>query len=200
MKARDGHLDAGGIAVQPEGVASSDPIPGMHDPGDMFLRLEPYLPDFAEAALMEGEDTALLAALCLRETHAGWAPGYVPKGCFTGRGDHGHGFGLFQIDDRGPYRHLPAECPEATPMLQARWACAVLEDARRELAAFRGHPLFERATLAAYNAGSPRVATALRAGLDPDSVTTGKNYGADVLHRRDRLRSRYPHAFPSVSG
>jgi hypothetical protein len=168
------------------------------EPADDLERLEPYLPDFAEAALLEGEDTALLCAICLRETLAGWAKGYAPKDSYLGRGDRGHGFGLFQIDDRGPYARLPRECPDATPMLQARWACQVLRDARRDLHGFEGHPMRERATLSIYNAGAPRVRAALVLGHDPDSVTTGHDYGADVLRRRDRLRGLYPDRFPPV--
>jgi hypothetical protein len=72
----------------------------------------------------------------------------------------------------------------------------VLQDARRELAAFRDHPLYEVACLCAYNAGSPRVAKALRRNLSPDSVTTGGNYGSDVLRRRDLLRTNHPDRFP----
>lgn len=170
--------------------------PRMVDPGNDFERVEPYLPDFAEAALMEGEDTALLAAICLRETWAGWAPGYSPKGSYLGLGDKGHGFGLFQIDNRGPYRYLPEECPEATPHLQARWACAVLRDARQGLRDYQEHPLYDRAVLATYNAGLTRVRRALCFGQNPDAPTTGHNYGSDVLRRRDALRRRYPDRFP----
>jgi hypothetical protein len=168
----------------------------MDDPRDDLLRLTPYLGDFAEAALVEGEDTALLCAISLRETWAGWAPGYFPKGSAAGRGDDGHGFGLFQIDDRGPYGHLPRECPEAAPDLQARWACAVLRDARSDLSEFKAHPLYEQAVLCAYNAGAPRVLRSLRIGVDPDLVTTGRNYGTDVLARRITLRLEHPDVFP----
>lgn len=166
------------------------------DPRDDLARLEPYLSEFAEAALEEGEDTALLAALTLRETWAGWAPGYSPLGSPTGRGDHGHGFGLFQIDDRGPYAYLPKGSPDASPGLQARWACKVLKDARKELARFREHPLFERAVICAYNAGSPRVARALQIRVDPDLCTTGGDYGTDVLATKELLRVEHPDRFP----
>jgi hypothetical protein len=171
------------------------------DPGTDLERLEPYLTDFREAALLEGEDVALLAAMCLRETLAGWARGYEPTGSPHGRGDHGHGWGLFQFDDRGPYRRLPRECPEATPMLQARWACAALQDARRELVAalgpaFERNALFEVATVCCFNAGSPAVVRAIRAGRHPDHATTDGadadrkgDYGSDVLRRRDALRA-----------
>jgi hypothetical protein len=171
------------------------------DPGNDLERLAPYLADFREAALLEGEDVALIGAICLRETLAGWARGYEPKGSHLGRGDGGHGFGLLQIDDRGPYAHLPRECPEASPMLQARWACAVLRDARQELVAalgpaFERNPLFDVATVCCYNAGSPAVVRAIRAGRHPDHATTDGadadregDYGSDVLRRRDTLRA-----------
>lgn len=180
----------------------------MTDPRDDLARLAPYLDDFCEAALLEGEDTALLAAICLRETHAGWARGYEPKGSPHGRGDHGHGFGLFQIDDRGPYRHLPTECPEASPFLQARWACHVLRDARRELGAalgpaFADSPLFEVATICCYNAGSPAVVRQIRRGRHPDHATADGpdtdhdgDYGSGVIDGRDALRRKYPDRFP----
>ncbi len=175
-------------------------------PSDDLLRLEPYLGDFHEACLLEGEDTALIAAICLRETLAGWAPGYiVPPGALRhlGRGDHGHGFGLFQIDDRGPYAYLPREAPSATPYLQARWACWVLAEARHELAAWRALPVFEVATICAYNAGSPAVIRCLRENRHPDHATADGpdldhegDYGSDVLRRRDELRAAHPDLFP----
>jgi hypothetical protein len=197
---------------QPKGIGPAAPAddggvrsalrgkPHPVDPGNHFDRIEPYLPDFEEAALLEGEDCALLCAIALRETWAGWAPGYRPKGSYIGRGDGGHGFGLFQMDDRGPYGHLPRECPEATPFLQARWACQVLKDARRDLADFKDHPLHERAVVARYNASLKRIREALVLGHDPDHVTTGKDYGADVLRRRDWLRATYPARFPKPHG
>lgn len=166
------------------------------DPKDDLERLRPYLDDIAEAALLEGEDCALLCAIALRETHAGWAPGYKPKGTHLGYGDAGHGMGLFQIDDRGPYGYLPREAPQATPYLQARWACWVLKDARDELAAFRALPVYEAAWIAAYNAGSPAVKRVLREKRHPDHATTGRDYGSDVLRRRDELRRKHPDLFP----
>lgn len=179
------------------------------DPGTDLGRLAPYLGEFQEAALLEGEDTALLAAICLRETAAGWAKGYEPKGSHLGRGDGGHGFGLFQIDDRGPYRHLPLECPEATPFLHARWACAVLADARRELvealgADFAENPAFEVSVICSYNAGSPAVVRMIRRGKHPDHATADGadadhegDYGSSVLAIRARLRAAYPTVFPA---
>jgi hypothetical protein len=179
------------------------------DPRTDLLRLQPYLQDFALAALAEEEDTALLCAIALRETWAGWSPGYVlpypgaPR--WLGRGDNGHGYDFFQIDDRGPYAYLPREAPEASPELQARWACWVLRDNRVALAVLRGHPLWERAVICAYNNGGPKVGGrntyeavrhALQIGVNPDLVTTGQDYGSDVQRRRDKLRREHPEVFP----
>jgi hypothetical protein len=178
------------------------------DPGDDLKRCEPYLADIREACLLEGEEPALICGIGLRETLMGWARGYEPKGSHLGRGDGGHGFGLFQIDDRGPYAHLHRECPEASPMLQARWACSVLRDARLELvaalgSAFDRNALFEVATVACYNAGSPAVVRAIRRGQHPDHATTDGadadregDYGSDVLRRRDTLRALLAGAEP----
>jgi hypothetical protein len=176
------------------------------DPRDDLRRLQPYLGEIHEAALAHGEDTALLAALCLRETLAGWAAGYKPKGDANGRGDGGHGRGLFQIDDRGPYKDLvPAPGVDWSPFQQAQAACIVLADAREQLAEFRALPVFEVATICRYNASLARVVAALRVGVHPDTVTTkgpsGRpDYGSDVLARRALLRAKYPTVFPPVTG
>lgn len=201
-------------------MGNDSTTPQAIDPGDDFSRVEPYLPDFAEAALLEGEDTALLCAVALRETWCGWAPGYAPKGSYLGTGDRGHGRMLFQFDDRGPWFHLVRECPEATPMLQARWVCHILACNRANLSDFREHPLYERATLAAYNAFSfptnkyaarkdkDPIRRALVLGHDPDHVTSAGgfhrprrgDYGAHVLSIRDQLRREYPDRFPLPHG
>lgn len=181
------------------------------DPGNDLDRLAPYLGEIAEACLLEGEDVALLAAICLRETEAGWAAPYNPKGTHLGRGDGGHGFGLFQVDDRGPYAYLVAECPEATPYLQCRWACTILADARHELAvelggAFMRSPLAEVATVCCFNAGSPAVARMIRRGRHPDHATADGpdadhegDYGSSVLAIRDRLRDAWAAPLPPAS-
>lgn len=194
------------------------------DPGDELARLAPYLEDMAEACLAMGEghdrdglvlDVPLLAAVALRETKAGWGRGYYPQGDPNGFGDDAdgaagpapaYGRGIFQIDRRGPYRGLVPDDGDPWPVFdQALAALTALRDARHELRHWLGHQLYERAVVAAYNAGSPRVAKALRAGLDPDSVTTAgptrrPDYGADVLARRAALRARYPDTFPPAGG
>jgi hypothetical protein len=146
-------------------------------------------------------DVPLLAGVTLRETWSGWAPGYTPLGDYNGKGDGGHGRGLWQIDDRGPFRHLiPQPGTDWLPFDQALAAITVLIAAREELAHHRGRitpALFELACVCRYNAALANVDRALCIGVDPNLVTTGKNYGRDVLARRARLLADHPAAFPS---
>lgn len=50
----------------------------------------------------------------------------------------------------------------------------------------------QRAGIAAYNCGRGGVLHAIKAKLDVDAFTTGKNYSADVLHRCARFKSLVP--------
>ena len=158
----------------------------------------PYVEDIALACLSFDPhiDTALIVAIGLRETWLGTCPGYVPKGP-NGVGDGGHGRGLFQIDDRGPFKTLiPPAGADWPVIVQAQSACKVVIDAQTILTAWRDNPLFERAVAACYNSGPSNVSWALRNGYDPDRVTTGKDYGRDVLMLRDGLRKMWPTRFP----
>lgn len=111
-----------------------------------------------------------------------------PKGP-AGTGDGGHGHGLFQLDDRthGAFIRTGGAYE---PVRAARYAAAnevkptvlVLEkllgrtlDGTRELDL--------RCVLAGYNARDENVAKVVKAGQDPDVVTTGKDYSYDVLKR-----------------
>jgi hypothetical protein len=168
-------------------------------------RLITLLPDIraAVAAAGEGEvrqgvliDASLVAGVWHRESGFGHAPGFVPEGDPCGTGDHGHGHGFGQIDDRGPYRGLIPLAGQPWPIeQQAASTIRVLQDARAELQAYREHARFERAVVAAYNAGSPAVVRCLRAGVDPDLCTASgpsrrPDYGFDVLVRAEILRIR----------
>jgi hypothetical protein len=137
------------------------------------------------------EDWRLLAAVGLRETWLGRAPGYAPAGDPDGSGDGGHGRGFWQIDDRGPYKGLihPAPWPVVAQVIAA---CQVVHDARVELARFKSAPQYEQGVLCAYNAGSPAVARRLAAGQDPDLATTGTDYGSDVLRVYAALQKAMP--------
>lgn len=103
-------------------------------------------------------------------------------------GDGGHGRGLFQIDDRshGAFLRQNAGAGGRPPVpvaadYAARLIAGNLQDGKRR--GVRDADL-ERFALAAYNAGPAEAAKAYAAG-DPDRATTGKNYGRDVLARRE---------------
>jgi hypothetical protein len=162
---------------------------------------QPYVQDIARACLAQEphEDNALVVAIWARETHIGTCPGYAPKGP-NGRGDGGHGRGLGQIDDRGPWKHLiPPDGTDWTPFEQAMATCTVLSGARQELADFRGAlspRAWDETVVCRYNAALVNVRWAITNGRDPNLVTTGRDYGRDVLALRDKLRAAFPATFP----
>lgn len=163
-------------------------------------RLLPWLPAFGAACAACHEDLAVLSAICLRESGAGWAPGYAPQGKADGWGDHGQGFGLLQVDRR---YHLDfiASATRADPEMQARMACRILHDAREW---FRHSTTVapedvERCTIAAYNAGAGSVHHWYITDGDPDRATTGGDYSRDVLSRVAGLRALRPDLFPVVA-
>ncbi len=181
------------------------PVPRPTDPRLAWPLVEPYVGQIQYACWQRhpAEDPALVVAIGLRETWLGTCAGYAPQGP-GGRGDGGHGRGLFQIDDRGPFAYLvPPDGAEWPPFVQASCACIVLARAREELADFRGSLSpwgWDQAVAARYNARLDNVRWALRMGLDVDRVTTGRNYGRDVLALRDGLRALYPSTFPRPAG
>ncbi len=150
-------------------------------------RVDPYraaieagVAAYSRARLARPEDPLLVAAIGLRETWLGHMPGYAPPGSPDGTGDHGHGRGLFQIDDRGPFAHLIEPAPWPVER-QAAACCAVLDDARRRLRAFAASPRYLLAVVCAYNAGPEHVAPLMARGWDPNRCTFGGDYGDDVL-------------------
>jgi hypothetical protein len=156
----------------------------------------------------------LLAAIGFRETHFGFAPGYAPKGSPFGLGDGGHGFGLWQLDDRSNLPRIDrvkqaraADGDEAALKLMAREALYVLvEKYAYMIDERRPRPLkgdeARRAMIAAYNAGQGAVYARIRAGQDPDVCTadgpdrdTKGDYSAWVLAKEAALQKAAPDLF-----
>jgi hypothetical protein len=149
----------------------------------------------------------LLAAIAYRETHCGFAPGYSPKGSPFGLGDGGHGYGLWQLDDRWNLQRIArvkaarkADGDEAALRLMAREALYVLIEKYAHLIdERRPRPLkgaeARRAMIAAYNAGQGPVYSLIQAGQNPDSCTTGGNYSAWVLAKEAALQAAAPTLF-----
>ncbi len=175
------------------------------DPKDDLKRLEPYLAGIIAAADAMTIRRSVLAAVALRESWAGWA--LAPRGTHLGWGDSGHGFGIFQADDRTKQAQIHSG-ELLSPEGQARAAATELAANRRLFkAAFPtlSDAALERASIAAYNARLGAVAMQLVAGADPDAVTTkgpsGRpDYSADVLKRAAALERRDPLHFPPPAG
>ena len=126
---------------------------------------------------------ALLLAVASRET-----------GCRDIVGDHGHGRGVFQIDDRFHHdwleRHEAAKPGKIPPLAAAAELAATLLAAAHDIASrhgLRGEAAVKFAACA-YNAGVGGALEGLRHG-DPDLATTGRNYGSDVVRRMHAFRA-----------
>ena len=136
-----------------------------------YLRIRGLLPYFMEASKRYGVPLALLLAIASRESRMGLALSS------DGTGDHGNGIGIMQIDKRYhpefTGRHSPFD-HKANINYGARYLAQLLRE-------FNGNT---SQAIAAYNGGPRRVRTAVFSGLSPDAVTTGGDYGRDVLERK----------------
>ena len=99
-------------------------------------------------------------------------------------GDHGHGHGVWQQDDRW-WPSMPEDFDQDVRK-QAEKAGKLLADNHEKLGGVWAH------AIAAYNKGVNGVREALAAGKSPDSITAGGDYAADVLGRLDHLAPKKP--------
>ncbi|AKQ66516.1 hypothetical protein A176_003428 [Myxococcus hansupus] len=143
-------------------------------------------------------DPLLVLALMDRESLGGDA--LTPKGPL-GTGDHGHGRGLMQIDDRAHKGFVGAVDDLGRPLwrdpaVNVHYSCRLL---RRNLDSLNG---YVAGALAAYNAGLGRVRSVFgcvaadasdeHRQVMVDSVTTGRDYSADVFRRRAEFAACAP--------
>lgn len=157
---------------------------------------KPYALKILQVGRELSVDPFILAALGYRETHWGYAPGYVPKGNPRGTGDFGKrsstatglppdglgwGRGLMQID-YATWKDWLNSNPWWDPYTNIKKGAEIY---KTNLAYFQAKGLTGNAliaaALAAYNAGPQRVYAAITAGRPPDSVTTGTNYSSSVI-------------------
>jgi Transglycosylase SLT domain len=131
-----------------------------------------WIPFFSEAAQKFNFSLPLLIAIASRETNI--------KNII---GDSGHGHGIMQIDDRS-FPDFTNSDRAKDPRQNILKGGEVLSGKRRFLSqkGISGD-LLMRASIAAYNGGEGRVFRAINRGRDVDSVTTQRNYSADVLAR-----------------
>lgn len=151
-----------------------------------YARSQGWVQDFIAAGKDYEFEPSLLMGIASRETNM--------RNII---GDGGHGYGLTQIDDRSH----PAFCHSGqwrNPALVIHTGASILDAARTKIEKSQGLPMhiggwsfvgkaisgaaLLRCAVAAYNCGLWAYYCYSR-GEDPDRLTTGHNYSADVLRR-----------------
>lgn len=132
-----------------------------------------WLEFFKDAALKHDIELPVLLGVASRET-----------GINNILGDHGHGHGLMQLDDRWHKDFLndPAHKNGLDPASNIDYGASLL---RANLDHYHGDYL---RALCAYNAGIRGVNAVLHAGKSPDTATTGGDYGSDVIYRSNLFK------------
>lgn len=129
------------------------------------------LPVFYKAASASGLPVSLLLAVASRETAMGSDPYIIVTG---GIGRDGKSVSIMQVN-----REKHPEVAGWNPMDSKKfipWAAGYLKALLDDFGNITE-------ALDAYNAGATAVRNALSMGFDADSVTTGGDYGTDVLQR-----------------
>jgi soluble lytic murein transglycosylase-like protein len=153
-----------------------------------------------ESAKRHGLDPLFVLAIMDHESLCGYT--LQPMGP-EGVGDGGHGRGLMQIDDRFHHSFIAQTDADGTPLWKKpaaniEYACEFLGKLSRSIPFPAGIPGAREACLAAaYNAGLRgvcRVLSSLEEDSDfaalvarLDSITTHKDYVADVTERKRRF-------------
>ena len=139
-----------------------------------YIRIRGLLSYFMQASKQYGVSITLLLAVASRESRMGLS--LTPEGT----GDNGNGIGIMQIDRR----YHPGFTNRYSPLDHQANINYGAQFLAKLMAEFGGNI---PQTVAAYNAGASRVQAAIRAGLPPDAVTTGGDYGRDVLQRKQLI-------------
>ncbi|MDZ7692030.1 MAG: transglycosylase SLT domain-containing protein [Balneolaceae bacterium] len=139
-----------------------------------YMRIRGLMGHFTEASKRYGIPLALLLAIASRESRMGLALSA------NGTGDYGNGIGIMQIDKRYHPDFANSHSPfdhQSNINYGAQYLASLIEE-------FNGNT---HLAVAAYNGGPSRVRSAIYAGLPPDAVTTGGDYGKDVLGRGELI-------------
>ncbi|MCH8494012.1 MAG: transglycosylase SLT domain-containing protein [Balneolales bacterium] len=129
-----------------------------------------WIPFFEQAASRHNVPIDVLLAVASRETDIGTSRLFVMY-----QGDFTNGVGLMQIDRRWH--------SEFTERVRPNDHAAIIDYGASLLSADYKRLKNWQHAAAAYNAGPGRVANAVAARRDPDEITTGGNYGKDVMAR-----------------
>ncbi len=127
-----------------------------------------------------------------------WGRTLTPHGP-AGVGDHGHGRGLMQIDDRW-HKEFISSGKWSDPAKNIDYGVALVKANVDSL--IKKYPgetdLALQRALAAYNCGLGNLFESIAYGEDVDSRTTGQNYSADVLARAQFFAAKLAVADVSV--
>jgi hypothetical protein len=141
-----------------------------------------YEATVGQVALKYEIPPSIIAGLGSRESH--WGLALNPVGP-EGTGDHGHGRGLLQIDDRW---HVPFV--ESGKWSNARdniiYGGAVLKNCMNFFVKKAAWPMsykLIKAGVAGYNCGPRRAWEGLQMGHGLDYYTTGRDYSSNVIER-----------------
>jgi hypothetical protein len=151
---------------------------------------ERYLDFVFEAAQTHRIDPFVIMGIFSRETWFGTYPHMKGAGTPACIGDNGNGHGIGQVDIRYHKEHIESG-DWKDPRRHIDYCTGLL---RWNYNYFHGKhlvdPLLTRCMIASYNASFGRVLAAVLRADDPDSVTTGRNYSADVLRRAAWYRDK----------
>lgn len=139
---------------------------------------EKYRPMIKEIADAVGLPCALVAAIGSRESQ--WGLLLTPEGP-AGKGDHGHGRGLLQIDDR--FHEFAKSGNWQDPHENISYGINLLASYADRLRTYYENMGLLKAAVAAYNCGTSNVKQATMNAHDVDFYTTGRDYSKDVLNR-----------------
>jgi peptidoglycan hydrolase-like protein with peptidoglycan-binding domain len=131
----------------------------------------------------------VIAGIGSRES--AWALGLTPPSP-DGTGDHGHGRGLLQVDDRW-HTAFTDSGKWADPRENLIYGAALLRsfiDYFVKAGIAENTMLCMQGAVASYNAGPRRTLEAVQQNLGVDFYTTGRNYSADTLNRSGWFQSK----------
>jgi hypothetical protein len=166
------------------------------------LRYYPHIAKVARAVTLPQDEELgrrlipILLGIGSRETAWGTIRALDFRGP-GGRGDHGHGHGLMQIDDRSHALYInTGQWSEASSNI-AYGANVLIQSAAYLRRKGLVDPLLTLGAIAGYNAGPGTVLMTIKRGNPPDRATTGGNYAQDVLKRsrwyEERIAKDFPH-------
>lgn len=137
----------------------------------MRVKNKGWMPFFEQASTKYNIALWILLAMASRETN-----------CQNIVGDHGHGRGIMQIDDRSHFTWLKLHQNGMDVASSIDYAASILRDNLDHY-----HGALDR-SIAAYNTGQKNVNVSLSLNRSVDTTTANGNYSEDVLYRANIIK------------